>query len=97
MAKVIRILAAENGMYMRDICSFRTKNYIGIWNGTSKRFVLIPYEDVEFCPITISELVSKGDSLQELDDEVYEKTEEHIEEVFDSCKYRFELTDIEGE
>lgn len=91
MAKVIRTLAAENGMDMGNICSFRTQNYIGIWNGTSERFILIPYEDVAFCPIMLSEWVSKGDSLQALDDAVYEKTEEHIEEVFNSCKFNFTL------
>ena len=97
MAKVIRTLAAENGMDMGNICSFRTKNYVGIWNGNSDCFMVIAREDFEFCPIRISDLVSKGDSLQALDDAVYEKTEEHIEEVFDSCKYRLVLTDVEGE
>lgn len=91
MAKVIRALTNEDGIELDEIIFFETENYIGIWNYSNGEFMVVDKEDREFSPYNISNF----DSLQELDDEVYNKTEEHIIEVFDHrCTYNLSLKKI---
>ena len=66
---------------------------IPVWDGSidiHKAIDSNSKEDIEFCPIHLSESIS---SLDELDDAVYDKCDEHIEEVFDHCKYKIQLLD----
>ena len=92
MAKVIRALATEDGIELDEILFFETENYIGIWNNSMGKFMVVDREANEFYPYNISDF----DSLQELDDEVYDKTEEHIIEVFDNrCAYSLVLKEYE--
>ena len=90
MSKVIRILGNEDGFDFGNICSFITESYIGLWDYNEGCYFLVSKEDIKFCPIHLSESIS---SLDELDDAVYDKCDEHIEEVFDHCNYKIQLLD----
>lgn len=88
MAKVIMVIAPEDGMYFEDICSFKTENYIGIWNDIADKFMLMKKSGGYFEPWYLDE---EYESLRELDDAVYEICEEHITEVFDKPSYTITL------
>ena len=88
MAKVILTIAPEDGMYFGDILSFKTDNYIGIYNNVREHFMLIRASDKYFEPYFIDE---EFDSLQELDDMVFEKCDEHITDVYDTARYEISL------
>jgi hypothetical protein len=83
MAKVIKTIAAENGMDFQDIMSFKTDNYIGIYDNAKGEFALMYKSGTYFEP-TYLKYVS---SLGKLDDLVFEECEEHITEVFDRSDY----------
>lgn len=85
MAKVITTIAADNGMDINEICSFRTKNYVGIWDENDALFTLVKKKCNVFAPFYLEPC----DDLKELDDMVYEECKEHIEEVFESGCYTF--------
>lgn len=91
MVKLIRTLAPENGMSFRDIYSFRTMNYIGIWNFEAKRFALVAKSGVEFRAVNLPAC----ESLDDLDFCVYAACNEHIIWVSDKAAYSITLT--EGE
>lgn len=88
MAKVITTIAAENGMDFESILSFKTDSYIGIWDDRSNCFLVVAESDLLFAPIYLEPC----ESLQELDDMVFEECDEHILYVFDSGAYKFSLT-----
>lgn len=88
MAKVIRKLSADDDMDYMDIVSFKTESYVGVWNFREEEFLIFGQSDTEFYPIP----VGKGcKDLQELDDQVYNEVDQHIEEVFDLSNYEFKL------
>lgn len=87
MAKVVKTLVADDGLNFDYITSFKTENYIGLYNRTDGSFVLINSSDSEFYIHHIDDC----DNLEELDDEVYGVCEEHIKEVFENQHYRLIL------
>lgn len=86
MAKVIKTLAAD-GIDFDDICSFKTENYIGIFDYSDDEFILIRKEGNHVYLLRLSDCCD----LQDLDDLVYKLCEEHIQEVFDTSDYEFIL------
>lgn len=87
MAKVIKTIAADNNMEFGDICSFKTENYIGIWNAVKNKYYLLLQSNGYFACFTVPEC----DSLEKLDSEVFSICQEHIEEVFADSNYTFNL------
>lgn len=87
MAKVITTIVADDGMDFDYIMSFKTENYIGIWDNVGGRFVLLDNSGSYFKLRTLKNC----ENLKELDDAVYAKIEEHILEVFDHSNYTIEL------
>ena len=93
MIKLTRILAPANGADFEDICSFSTKNYVGVWDHEANAFALFAKSDIEFNYM----LLPRCESLDELDDAVYAKCDEHIEEVSESSSYEFRIIEREDE
>ena len=89
MKKIVKTLAVEDGMCFDEICSFKTDNYVGIWDHTSERYVMFMPFDCEFHMWTLDEC---GD-LEELDAEVYHTVGEHIIGASDKSTYNFSLRD----
>ena len=85
MVKLIRILTPENGMKFHDICSFETENCIGMYNHAEDRFVVMNQRGYELHLTTLPAC----DTLDELDNAVYESCEEHIIGVSESSNYEF--------
>jgi hypothetical protein len=90
MAKVITTIAAENGMDYDDILSFETKNYVGLWNYDADTFTIIEKSTTEFYPRNLEYC----ETLQELDDMVFAKVNEHILEVFGNSSYAIRLAGL---
>ena len=93
MIRLIRTLTPENGLDFAEICSFETKDFVGIWNHESNRFVLVARNDNEFHLWTLSAC----ESLDELDHEVYNLVEEHIIGVSDNSTYTILLEESDEE
>lgn len=87
MAKVIRTFAADNGMVFDDVCSFKTESHIGLYDGCSSQFVLIPMADSY---LNITPLGNPG-TLSDLCDAVKEVCDEDVLEVFDRSDYVIRL------
>ena len=91
MAKVIMTIAPDNGMCFEDIMSFKTENYIGIWDSAEEKFMLVREFGTYFEPWYLNNNGKYYENLSELDEAVYSICDEHIEEVFDSSKYTIVL------
>ena len=87
MAKIITTIAAEDGMNFDEILSFKTENYIGLYNAYENEYMLLEKSSFEFSPC----IVTNCDNLRELDDKVFNICDEHITEVFDENRYTIEL------
>lgn len=87
MIEIVRTLALEDGTDFKDITSFVTKNFIGIWDGNGDRFVLI--ERTSSC-LEIMPLPSCS-NLDELDAAVYEVCGEHITAASEDGSYSIYL------
>lgn len=87
MQKVIKKLSAENDLSFEEICSFETINYLGIWNHNHDSYVVFEKSSRELWLYEMSDCKS----LEELDNLVYELTNEHITGVSDSSHYTFEI------
>lgn len=87
MIEVKRVLAPVNGVDFNDICSFTTETCIGIYDHTCEKWLLVDRESIEFSSIYIK----NTDTLEELDDAVYDAIEERIEGVSTSSAYSFAL------
>ena len=87
MAKVITTIVADDGMNFDYIMSFKTENYIGIWDNVGEQFVLLDKSGVYFELRPLKDC----ENLKELDDAVYAEVKEHITEVFDRSDYTIEL------
>lgn len=85
MVKLIRTLTPENGMKFHNICSFETENCVGIYNYAEDRFVIMNQSDYGLHLITLPAC----DTLDELDNAVYEACEERIIGVSESSTYEF--------
>ena len=84
MIKLIRTLAPENGMKFEDVLSFETENYVGMYSHTDDSFILFARSDEYFNPVVLENC----NTLDELDEAVYEECNEHITGVSESCSYR---------
>ena len=87
MAKLKKVLTADNGLIFDDCCSFETEHYVGIWSDTSDRFLLVAKNGRIFSQI---ELPICSD-YSELFDAVYNECEEVIEEVYSSGGYEIAI------
>lgn len=79
MIELMRILAPADGTPFDEICSFETENYIGIFVGTfpatfTSGYVIMPKSDIEFS----FAFVDEANTLEQLDEVVFRKVEEHI-------------------
>ena len=88
MAKVIMTIAPEDDMCFEEIMSFKTENYVGIWDRVADQFILMSESAASFEPFYLNGIY---DDLKELDDAVYGEVEEHIAEVFDKSNYTITL------
>lgn len=88
MAKVIMTIAPEDGMCFDDIFSFKTENYVGMWDNSTEKFVLMRSSSRYFEPWYLD---NDYETLRELDDDVFELCDEHIIEVFSEVNYTIEL------
>ena len=93
MIKLTRILAPADGTDFEDICSFSTESYVGIWDHEASAFVLFAKSDSEFHCMVLPHC----ESLDELDDAVHAKCDEHIDEVSESSSYEFKILEWEDE
>ena len=87
MIKVKTTIIPEKPIDFKDICSFKTNNFTGIWNHSSNSFVIIQDSDIEF-NMTV---LPKCYTLDELNDAVYYSVGEHIESVSESSTYTFTI------
>ena len=75
---VVRTLHAENGMDFDDVQFFKTESYVGIFdNESGEKFFVFPLHDRVIGAIVLD----VPNTLEELDQAVYEAVEEHIESV----------------
>lgn len=88
MAKVIMTIAPEDGMMFENILSFKTENYVGLWDRVLDQFILMNKSGVNFEPFYLNGIY---EDLKELDDAVYTECDEHITEVFDRSDYTITL------
>lgn len=83
MIPTVRKLSASDGTDFESIASFVTKNYVGIWNGPSRSFILLKRYDICLSICVLPEC----NSYEELDELVYKECEEHILSVSESGMY----------
>lgn len=82
MIELKRVIAPVDDTPFDEICSFETENYIGIFvdyinildSFATPKFLIMPKNTIEFN----IEFIEIPDSLEKLDYEVYNKTDEHI-------------------
>lgn len=82
MIELKRILAPVDDTPFDEICSFETENYIGIFVDTSPAtftsgYVIMPKSDSEFS----FAFVDEANTLEQLDEIVFRKVDEHITAV----------------
>ena len=82
MIELKRILAPVDNTPFDEICSFETENYIGVFVGTfpttfTSGYVLMPKGDIEFS----FAFVDEANALEQLDEIVFRKVDEHITAV----------------
>lgn len=82
MIKLMRILAPVDDTPFSEICSFETENYIGVFVDTfptafTSGYVIMPKSDSEFSFAFVNETTT----LEQLDEIVFRKVEEHITAV----------------
>ena len=87
MIKLVKTLRAENDMSYMNTMSFKTENYVGMWNYDTEEWVLMKVSSVALYLTRIPEC----DSFEELDDKVFCDCGEHIEFVSDRCDYKIIL------
>ena len=87
MAKLITTIVVENGMDFDEICSFETETCVGIYSHNHNTFIVMEKSSCEFHPC----ILPVCRDLEELDNEVYKVTDEHILEVYDTSDYIFVL------
>lgn len=99
MIELKRVIAPVDDTPFDEICSFETENYIGIFvdyinildSFATPKFLIMPKNTIEFS----IEFIEIPDSLDKLDNSVYDKTDEHIIGV--STSRSLEIKIDEGE
>ena len=91
MIKVIRTLYPENNISFDDICSFKTENFVGIYEENSCKFIIMPQNDYSFR----IKILPQCNTLDELDNTVYYITGERITEVSECSEFEFIIRDQE--
>lgn len=94
MTKLITTIVPENNMPFSDVTAFETDSYQGFYNKCDNGFVLIPKGGIKgrFDEFSCYSL-GCYDTLAELDEAVYDYSNEHIEEVYGEINYRIEITE----
>lgn len=87
MIELKRQLCPVQPLEYTELVSFRTKNYIGMYEYDSNQYVLIPVADSQ---LEMSYLGDPG-SYDKLDEIVFETVGEHITHVSDDGHYHFVL------
>lgn len=99
MIELKRVIAPVDDTPFDEICSFETENYVGIFvdyisildSFANPKFLIMPKNTIEFS----IEFIEIPDSLEKLDNSVYDKTDEHIIGV--STSRSLEIKINEGE
>lgn len=81
--RVIRSITTEDGLTYKDIRTFETDGFFGIWDTSESAFVLLPKTNFQYHHITLN----RCSTLAELDDEVFKACLEHITSVSRSSAY----------
>lgn len=92
MIQLRRVLAPIDGTSFDDIRSFTTEEYYGLYDFGCNQWIIFAKSDSEFS----SERLGSPDTLEELDEKVYEATAEHILSVSEDQHYNFVLVDDGG-
>lgn len=82
----VKFTLVADGVDFKDVRFFRTTYFVGILDGEGRNFIVLPrYE-------SISEVIviESTDTLEELDEKVYDMLNEHIEDVADWAEYRLQ-------
>lgn len=89
MVGVKRVISAADGTPYDEINSFTSENYVGVFSqyGGKDVFVVFPLDGSEF----EFSLIQAPDTLDELDQELYNLVEEHIEKVSTSNKLEISI------
>ena len=90
MIRLVRSLALENGQDFEEVCSFVTDDFIGLYDHNSDCFVMMAKSD---CAFNLTAL-PHCNSLDELDDAVYEECGEHIIGVSCDSNYKIIVEDL---
>lgn len=82
MIQLKRVIAPADDTPFDDICSFETENFVGVYVESLPKihlpgFMIMPKENYEF----MAECIDMPDSLDKLDNVVFDKVYEHIESV----------------
>ena len=77
MIELKRVIAPIDDTPFDEICSFETDNYIGMFVDYNEKFLIMPKGGLVF-DITFA---NNTNTLAELDEEVYNRIDEHIKAV----------------
>ena len=88
MINVITTIAPENDLPFDYIQSFKTDNYVGMYDYQSCEYIMMCDRDVQ---LYLKHLGDGFESLAELDAAVYNEVEEHIVSVSESSEYQFKI------
>lgn len=90
MAKVIRKLVVEDNTNFESIGAFKTEHYVGFWEYQTEQFMFFTDEEEKWVVV-----IPECADLEELDEKVFEATNEHILEVFNQFEYKIKLEIVE--
>lgn len=90
MIPVKRSITAFGSSSTDDLCVFTTDSYIGFYDDNNNNWRVM-FNGANFFS---SFEIESFDTLDELDEAMYESTEEHIKSVGYQMKYHIELLDI---
>lgn len=90
MIPVKRSITADGTSSTEDLCVFTTASYIGFYDDDHNNWRVMSNGANCFSSFEIESY----DTLDELDEAMYEYTEEHIESVGYQMNYRIELLEV---
>lgn len=82
----VKFTLVADGIDFEDVCYFRTESFVGIYNGDTDNYIVLPRHD----PIMEVIVIDRADTLEELDQKVYDEFDEHIEDVADYAEFRLQ-------
>lgn len=85
----VKFTLVADGVDFEDVCYFRTESFVGIYNGDTDNYIVLPRHD----PIMEVIVIDQADTLEELDQKVYDELDEHIEDVADYAEFRLQEED----